>query len=63
LRSSIFALRTSMPSNRIEPASASCSVAIVRISVDLPAPFGPSRPNMPFGMSSVTESSARTPPE
>ena len=25
---------------------------MVRIKVDLPAPLGPSRPNMPFGMSS-----------
>ena len=36
------------------PASASCSVASVRISVDLPAPFGPSRPNMPVGIVSET---------
>jgi hypothetical protein len=43
------------------PASASCSVARVRISVDLPAPFGPSRPNMPVGIVSETRSSARTP--
>ena len=31
------------------PPSASCSVARVRISVDLPAPFGPSSPNIPCG--------------
>jgi hypothetical protein len=43
------------------PESALCSVASVRISVDLPAPFGPSRPNIPFGTSSETPSSARTP--
>ena len=38
-----------------------CSVAMQRISVDLPAPFGPSNPNMPGGTSSETESSARVP--
>ena len=43
------------------PESASCSVAIVRISVDFPAPFGPSRPNMPFGMVSDTSLSALMP--
>ncbi len=36
------------------PLSASCKVARVRISEDLPAPFGPSRPNMPRGMSRLT---------
>src|SRR5216684_7690256 len=45
----------------IEPESASCSVAMVRISVDLPAPFGPSRPNMPVGIVSETSCSALTP--
>ena len=43
------------------PASGSCSVAIVRIRVDLPAPFGPSSPNMPGGIVSVTSFSACTP--
>ena len=43
------------------PASGSCSVAMMRISVDLPAPFGPSRPNMPGGIASETSSSARVP--
>jgi hypothetical protein len=38
----------------IEPWSGSWSVAIIRISVDLPAPFGPSNPNMPRGIVSVT---------
>ncbi len=36
-------------SARCVPASGSCNVASVRISVDLPAPFGPSSPNMPVG--------------
>jgi hypothetical protein len=36
-------------------------VTIVRISVDLPAPFGPSSPYMPRGMDSVTWSRARVP--
>jgi hypothetical protein len=34
---------------------------MVRISVDLPAPLGPSNPNMPVGMSSDTSRSAWTP--
>ena len=29
------------------PVSGCCSVAMVRMSVDFPAPFGPSSPNMP----------------
>ena len=41
--------------------SALCSVASVRISVDLPAPLGPSRPNMPGATMSDTRSSACTP--
>ena len=55
---------TSMAARRprsARPASASWSVASVRISVDLPAPLGPSRPNMPAGMVSETSSSAWTP--
>ena len=36
-----------MPLNVIVPVSASCSVAIVRMSDDLPAPFGPNSPNIP----------------
>ena len=43
------------------PLSGSCSVAIVRISVLLPAPFGPRSPNMPVGMRIETSRSARTP--
>ena len=46
---------------RIVPSVGVCSVAIVRISVDLPAPFGPSRPYMPRGIDSVTWSRARVP--
>jgi hypothetical protein len=46
---------------RIAPSVGVCSVATVRISVDLPAPFGPSRPYMPRGMERVTWSSARVP--
>jgi hypothetical protein len=45
----------------IEPESASCSVAIVRISVDLPAPFGPSRPNIPVGIVSADVLQSLTP--
>ena len=45
----------------IRPLSGSCSVAIVRISVLLPAPFVPSSPNMPVGIRSDTSCSARTP--
>src|SRR3954467_2444055 len=47
--------------NVMEPVSGSWSVAIVRISVDLPAPFGPRRPYIPRGMSRVTSRRARTP--
>ena len=50
-----------MSPKRIAPAVGICSVAMQRISVDLPAPLGPSRPNMPRGTSSVTPSSARVP--
>ncbi len=50
-----------MPLSAIEPESGSCSVATVRIRVDLPAPLGPSRPNIPFGISSDTLFRARTP--
>ena len=52
---------TSMPSMRALPLSASCSVASVRMSVDLPAPFGPSSPNMPCGMDSETSCNACVP--
>ena len=48
-------------SKRIAPASGSCSVATIRISVDLPAPFRPSRPYMPAGIVRVTLFSACTP--
>ena len=55
------ACSTSMSPRRMLPASGSCSVARMRISVDLPAPFGPSRPYMPAGMVRVTSFSACTP--
>src|SRR3954453_5781631 len=45
----------------MEPKSGSCSVAIVRMSVDLPAPLGPRRPYIPRGMSRLTLRNARTP--
>src|SRR5271165_1279581 len=41
-----FSLSTSMPSRKIVPLSGSCRVATVRMRVDFPAPFGPSRPNI-----------------
>jgi hypothetical protein len=50
-----------MPSSVAVPLSASCSVASVRIRLDLPAPFGPSSPNMPAGIVNDTSRSARTP--
>src|ERR1017187_4982515 len=50
-----------MPSSRALPLSASCSVARVRIRVDLPAPFGPRRPNMPCGMDKQTSCNACVP--
>src|SRR5688500_9265961 len=52
---------TSISSNRMRPELGICSAATQRISVNLPAPFGPSRPNMPRGTSSVTDSRARVP--
>ena len=39
-----FSVSTLSPSRSIVPVSGSCSVAMVRISELLPAPFGPSRP-------------------
>src|SRR5262245_41453329 len=50
-----------MSSKRMEPVVGTCSVATERISVDLPAPFGPSSPNMPGGTSRFTDSRARVP--
>jgi hypothetical protein len=50
-----------MSSNRIAPALGICNVAMQRISVDLPAPFGPSRPNMPRPISRETSARARVP--
>lgn len=49
-----------MPSNETLPESGDCKVAMIRISVDLPAPFGPSSPKIPGGMARVTSSSAST---
>jgi hypothetical protein len=49
-RTSSLYVSTSSPSSHTLPASASCGVASVRMSVDLPAPFGPRRPNMPCPM-------------
>ena len=65
-RTRSFSRRTSMPApsgrvSVIEPVSGSWSVAMVRISVDLPAPLGPSSPYIPTGMSSVMSWRARTP--
>jgi hypothetical protein len=34
------------PIQKVVPQSGSCRVAMVRISVLLPAPFGPNKPNM-----------------
>jgi hypothetical protein len=45
---------TSMSPKRIVPAVGVCSVAMARIRVDLPAPFGPSNPYIPRGIDSVT---------
>ena len=59
-RGRLINIVTPSPS-RIAPESASCNVAIVRISVDLPAPLGPRRPYMPVGMVSETSSRASTP--
>src|SRR5688572_3521497 len=45
----------------IVPPSGSCNVARIRISVDLPAPFGPSSPYMPVGIVRETSLRAWTP--
>src|SRR5689334_18003524 len=50
-----------MSPRRTEPVSGSWSVASVRIRVDLPAPLGPSRPNIPGPTVRVTSRSAWTP--
>ncbi len=50
-----------MSPRRIDPSSGSCSVARMRINVDLPAPFRPSSPNIPWGISSETSFNARVP--
>ena len=50
-----------MPSSMIEPESGSCSVAIVRMSELLPAPLGPSKPNMLLPTLSERFLRARTP--
>lgn len=42
-----FCLRTLIPLSRALPVSASCGVAMVRMSVLLPAPLGPSKPYIP----------------
>ena len=46
----------------IRPSSGSLRVATARISVVLPAPFGPRSPNIPGGIWRETSVSARTPP-
>src|SRR5690349_71265 len=50
-----------MSPNLMVPAVGSCSVATVRIRVDLPAPFGPSSPYMPRGIERLTLSRATVP--
>ena len=45
----------------IAPVSGSCSVAMVRIREDFPAPLGPNSPNIPLSRVSDTLCKARTP--
>src|SRR3954466_6735702 len=52
---------TSISLNVTLPESGSCSVARIRINVDLPAPLGPSSPNMPRGIVRDTSLSAVVP--
>src|ERR1700730_14115 len=59
---SLSATRSS-PSRFADPLSGSSSVARIFMSVDFPAPFGPSSPNIPGGISSEMPRKARTPPE
>src|SRR5688572_11095020 len=58
-----FCLTTSISPSEALPLSGSCSVARMRMSVDLPAPLGPSSPYIPDGIVSVTSLSACTPLE
>ena len=60
-RTASLSCSTSIPSRVARPASASCSVARMRISVLFPAPLGPSSPNIPGAMVSDTSRSACTP--
>jgi len=54
---------TSKPATFAVPVVGSSSVVSMRISVDLPAPFGPSRPKIsPCSTSNDTSSSARVSP-
>src|SRR5262245_48088631 len=53
---------TSSPSSVTCPEVASSRPARIFISVDLPAPLGPSRPNIPGGTSRLTPCSAVTGP-
>ena len=50
-----------MPSRSMVPESGSCRVAMVRINVLLPAPFGPNKPNMQLPTVSDRFLSALTP--
>src|SRR6185295_9931750 len=52
----------SAPSHTTRPWVGRVTVAMMRISVDLPAPLGPSNPRIPGPTSRVNWSSARTPP-
>src|SRR5687768_1188461 len=52
---------TSRSPRWIVPSSGSCSVARMRISVDLPAPLRPSNPNIPGGTSREIPFNARVP--
>ena len=55
--------RTSWPATVALPSSARASVVRMRTAVDLPAPFGPSRPNtVPSSTANDSPSSARTSP-
>ncbi len=61
LSDSSFCRSTSTSPSVALPESASCNVASVRMSVDLPAPLGPANPNIPGEMCIETLSNAWTP--
>ena len=63
MRTTLASVRTSWPKTRAWPLSAPSTVVRIRMTVVLPAPFGPRRPKMvPASTPKLTPSRARTVP-